>query len=79
MPAPRLALALAALAATFALAACNEPVPPDKQDPPEPQAPQATELRDAIQAPIDKARAVDTQVKDAAQQQRDAIEAQAGG
>lgn len=77
MHAPR--LAIAALAAAFALAACSKPVPPDKQDPPEPQAPRATELRDAIQAPIDKARTVDAQVKDAAQQQRDAIEAQTGG
>ena len=79
MPAPR--PALAALAAALVLAACNKPVPPDKQEPPEPQAqaPQATELRDAIQAPIDKARAVDAQVQDAAQQQRDAIEAQTGG
>lgn len=73
--------AAAAIAAALALAACTEPVPPDKQDPPEPQAhaPQATGLRDAIQAPIDQARAVDAQMQDAAQQQRDAIEAQAGG
>jgi hypothetical protein len=77
MHAPR--PALAALAAAFVLAACSKPVPPDKQDPPEPQAVQATELRDAIQAPIDEARAVDAQVQDAAQQQRDAIEAQTGG
>ena len=73
--------AIAAFAAALALVACTEPVPPDKQDPPEPQAqaPQATELRDAIQAPIDKAKAVDAQVQDAAQRQRDAIEAQTGG
>ena len=67
---------LAAIVAALVLAACTEPVPPDKQQPPEPQA---TELRDATQAPLDKAKAVDAQVEDAARQQRDAIDAQAGG
>jgi hypothetical protein len=68
-----------AVATTLALAACTKPVPPDKQDPPEPQAPQATQLRDTIQVPIDKAQAVDAQVQDAAKQQQAAIDAQTGG
>jgi hypothetical protein len=37
------------------LAGCDKP-PPDPEAPPEPQA-EATELRDAIQEPIDKAKA----------------------
>jgi len=62
----------------LALAACSKPVPPDKERPVEPQAHRATELRDAIQAPIDKAKAVDDQVEKATEEQRQAIDA-AGG
>ena len=68
-----------AAALSLALAACTEPVPPDKQQPPEPQAPRSTELRDAIHAPVHKAQAVDAQVQDAARQQQAAIDAQTGG
>ena len=63
-------------------AACM-PEPPSTDKPPEPQAAatpaaeQHTELRDAIQAPQDKARAVEDQVQQAADAQRDAIDAQA--
>ncbi len=64
---------LAALAVPLLCAACSKPEPPEKERPPEPQA---TELRDAIQQPIDRARAVDAQVQDAAAQQRAAIDAQ---
>jgi hypothetical protein len=69
------------------LLACSKPEPPKKEQPPEPQA-QApapapvethTELRDAIQAPIDRAKAVEPEVLDAAQKQRDDIDAQTGG
>lgn len=63
-------------------AACM-PEPPPTDKPPEPQATAATpaaeqntELRDAIQAPQDKARAVEGQVEQAADAQRDAIDAQ---
>lgn len=63
--------------------ACK-PEPPPADKPPEPQAAvatpaaeQHTELRDAIQAPQDKARAVEGQVEQAADAQRDAIDAQA--
>jgi hypothetical protein len=56
-------------------AACSKPEPPEKERPPEPQA---TELRDAIQQPIDRARAAEDQVRKAAAQQRAAIDAQSG-
>jgi hypothetical protein len=57
-------------------AACTQPVPPPTEKKPEPQA--HTELRDAIQRPIDKAKAVEGAVQDAADKQRAAIDA-AGG
>jgi flagellar basal body L-ring protein FlgH len=74
----RTALAVSALGLLLACSACRKPEPPEKEQPPEPQA-QATQLRDAIQAPIERAKAVEPAVLDAAQQQRDAIDAQTGG
>jgi len=76
MPAGMLSLLLAC-------SACSKPEPPQKEQPPEPQA-QApvethTELRDAIQAPIDRAKAVEPVVLDAAKKQSDDIDAQTGG
>ena len=56
-------------------AACGKPERPKKDEPPEPQA---TELRDTIQRPIEKARAVEPQVLDKAEQDRKAIEDQGG-
>lgn len=47
----RVALPLLALSL---LSACNRPVPPAPDAPPEPQA---TQLRDAMQQPLDKAKA----------------------
>jgi hypothetical protein len=38
----------------LALSGCNRPVPPSPDKPPEPQA---TALRDAMQQPLDKAKA----------------------
>ena len=65
MTASSLALSLAAC---VLLGACStEPDPPP------------TELRDAIQAPQDKARAVETEVLDAARERREAVEAESGG
>ena len=64
-------------AATLALAllvACSKPKPPEKERPVDPQA---TQLRDSIQQPIQKAQAVEADVLEAADKQRDAIEAQA--
>jgi hypothetical protein len=44
------------------LTACSKPQPPEKEQPPEPKAAQAhTQLRDAIQAPLDKAKGVEDQ------------------
>ena len=73
-------LRVSAMAALLVLGACSRPPPPDTDKPPEPQAArsQATQLRDAIQAPQDKARAVEDEVQKAADAQRAAIDA-AGG
>ena len=71
-----------ALLAACAIAACSKPEPPEKERPPEPKAstePRHTELRDAIQAPIDKAKSVEKTTLDAAEQQRAEIDAQTGG
>lgn len=60
----------------LALCACSDPPPNEEAPPPEPQAAAAaeehTELRDAMQAPLDKARAVEAE-----QEQRDADRDQA--
>lgn len=63
--------------ACLALAACSNPPPVPKADPPEPQAAAAsgggdTALRQAIEEPLDKARAVED-----AQTERDATREQA--
>ena len=59
MKAPMFRIALIAFALT-GLAACK-PEPPPTDEPPEPKAVAAenTELRDAIQKPIDQAKAVE--------------------
>ena len=68
------------------LAACSpEPTPaeptPVPEDDPTPQvlAGEATELRDAIQAPQDKAREVEDTLMQAADAQRQAVDAAEGG
>ncbi|RNF84509.1 hypothetical protein EER27_09100 [Lysobacter psychrotolerans] len=63
-------------AVLLASAACSRPQPPDKDQPPEPQA--NTELREAIQQPIDQAKAADAAAREAAEAQRAAIEAATG-
>jgi hypothetical protein len=70
---------LALLSLSLALSACHKPAKPEKERPPEPKAEDATELRDMIQKPIDRAKAVEPQVLDAKAQQDAAIEAQTGG
>ncbi len=75
---------VAALSLLLAGAGCSKPEPPKKEQPPDPQAEQATDaqstgLRDAIQRPIDRAKAVEPTVLEAAKQQQDAIDAQTGG
>lgn len=59
------------LAACLALAACDAPTPDPTPDTlPEPEA-RATELRDAINEPIDKAKAVEaTQAADEAERRQ---------
>ena len=68
------------------LAACSpeptpaEPTPvPEEEPTPQVVAGDATELRDAIQAPQDKARAVEDTLMQAADAQREAIDAAEGG
>jgi hypothetical protein len=58
------------------LAACK-PEPPPTDEPPEPKAVAAehTELRDAIQKPIDQAKAVEDTVQEAADKQSAEIDA----
>ena len=76
MNAPLLRLTCTALLG-LGMAACK-PTPPPTDEPPQPQAvaaPEATELRDAIQQPIDKAKAVEAATKEAADKQRAAIDA----
>ncbi|MBF6023017.1 hypothetical protein [Lysobacter niastensis] len=68
----RIGWVVCGITAAMLLPGCEKP---EKERRPEPQA---TELRDAIQAPIQKAKQVDTDVQEAADQQREAIEAQGG-
>ncbi len=64
------------LLAALSCAACTRPPPPPPENKPEPQA---TQLRDAIRAPIDKAKAAEGAVQDAADRQKAAIDAAVGG
>ena len=77
MNAPMFRIALIAFA-LMGLAACK-PEPPPTDEPPEPKAVAAenTELRDAIQKPIDQAKAVEGVVQEAADQQRAEVDAAA--
>ena len=60
------------------LAACQREMP-DTERPPEPQATTHTELRDAIQAPQDKARQVEQTLQDDDARKRAQIDAAEGG
>lgn len=62
-----------ALLLVSCLGACK-PEPPPHDQPPEPKA-AASELRDAIQQPIDQAKAVEAATREAAEKQRAAIDA----
>lgn len=59
------------------LAGCSKPQPPPTDEPPEPQATAAvdTGVGDAIQPPIERAKAVDDTVQKAADAQRAAVDA----
>ena len=74
----RAARLVAVLLALAALAACRREPPPTEQ-PPEPQAQAHTELRDAIQAPQEQAKAVEDTLQQGADAQRAQIEAAEGG
>ncbi|HSM10133.1 MAG TPA: hypothetical protein VK827_00990 [Lysobacter sp.] len=63
----------------LALVSGCTPEPPEKERPPEPQAAQHTQLRDAIHAPLDRARQVEVDTQKAAEAQREAIDAATGG
>ena len=77
--------------AGFALAACSKPEPPEKDRPPEPTADaappaaaavdyaQSSLSAEEIRAPIDRAKAVEGTVLEAAKQQQADIDAQAAG
>lgn len=67
-----------AIAACLLLAACGMGPPPERESAAAKQAREATELRDAMQRPIDKAKAVDDVQKKQAEEQRKAVE-DAGG
>lgn len=54
------------------LGACSRPPPAPTEQRPEPQA---TALRDAIKAPLDKARSVQQTTDEATQREREAIDA----
>lgn len=66
----------------FAAAACSAPTPPPTDQPPDPQAASQqardTQLRDAIQRPIDKAKGVEDTTLKAADEQKQQIEDQGG-
>ena len=66
----------------FAAAACSAPAPPPTDQPPDPQAAaqqaRDTQLRDAIQRPIDKAKGVEDTTLKAADEQKQQIEDQGG-
>ena len=69
------------LAAVLALGACSDPAPTDTPDPPEPQtaaaaaAEEHTELRDAMQAPLEKAESVEVTLQESAAARDEALEA----
>ena len=66
----------------FAAAACSAPTPPPTDQPPDPQAASQqardTQVRDAIQRPIDKAKGVEDTTLKAADEQKQQIEDQGG-
>ena len=66
----------------FAAAACSAPTPPPTDQPPDPQAASQqardTQLRDAIQRPIDKAKGMEDTTLKAADEQKQQIEDQGG-
>lgn len=75
---PRSTLVLSLCATLLVVAGCTKPTAPDPDRPPEPKAAGQSAAARALHAPLDKARAVDAASRQAADAQRQAIEA-AGG
>lgn len=75
-------LLLPLLTALISVAGCSKPKIPDHDDRPEPQTAAVpappTQLREAMQQPIDKAEAAQASVDAAAEAQRKAIDAATG-
>ncbi len=71
-------IVLSLCAALLALGACTKPPPPDPERPPEPKAVGGSAAARAIHEPLDRAKAVEDATLQAAEAQRQAIEA-AGG
>lgn len=77
---PPRGIAAAVVVALLVCAGCSRPQPAETDPPPEPRtAQQATELRDAIQQPLDQAKAVKQATEGAGQAQRAAIDTAIGG
>jgi hypothetical protein len=62
----------------LALSACAQPPPPERQSAEAKKAREASELREHINTPIDKAKAVEDVQEKQADDQRAAIEEQGG-
>ena len=69
---------LSLLTLALALTACDLAPPPERQSEEARKAREATELRDRIQQPIDKAKAVEDVTLDAAERRAAEIGAQTG-
>jgi hypothetical protein len=76
---PVLLLSLPLLLAGLAgMSGCSKPEVPEHDERPEPQAAPPTQLREAMQQPIDKAHAAEAATDAAAEEQRKAIDAATG-
>ncbi|MBW3549652.1 MAG: hypothetical protein KY442_02160 [Proteobacteria bacterium] len=68
-------IALTGLLLTSMLGACRQPAPSDPELPPEPQAAHG-DVRDAVQAPLARAHAVQATIDAAAEAREAALQAQ---
>lgn len=64
---------LFAMTMSALIVGCSKPKPPEKERPVEPQA---TQLRDAINAPLEKAKNVQKELQESNERERAAIDAQ---
>lgn len=67
-----------ALFVCIALASCSKPKVPDQEVPPDPQSTAPASLTQAINQPIDDAKAIRQATEDAASDQRQAIDTATG-